>query len=106
LTDVAQLRRGEQGEPFPTGQLAKMGERGGVLWITKLGAIAASELGIPVGFMAVPPSQLTGGRDLLAPLVQAGPLPAEAPRPQPVDEDPLPVFRLWWVVHPTNLHLR
>ena len=53
LADVASLRRGEQGEPSVTGQLAKMGERG-TLWIAELGAIAAGELGVPVGIMAVP----------------------------------------------------
>ena len=54
LADVASLRRAEQGEPSVTGQLAKMGERGGTLWIAELGAIAAGELGVPVGIMAVP----------------------------------------------------
>jgi hypothetical protein len=72
-----------------------MVERGGAFWIAKLDAITAGELGVPVGIMAVPLSQLIGGRDFLAPLVEMRPLLAEASRPQPVDEDSLPVPRLW-----------
>ena len=54
--------------------------------MAELGAIAASELGVPVGIMAVPLSQLSGGRDLLAPVVEARPLLAEPSWPEPVDE--------------------
>jgi hypothetical protein len=89
-----------------TGQRAKPGERGGALWIAELRAIAARELGLPVGIVPVPFSQLGGGRDLFAPVIEAGPLFAEPPRPQSVDEHPLPVVGLWRVVHPTYLHMR
>jgi hypothetical protein len=106
LADVASLSCGQQGEPSLTGQHAKMGERRGALWIAELSAIAAREFGIPVGIMAVPLPQLGGGRDLLAPLVEADPLLAEPPRPEPVDQDPLPVLGLRRVVHPTKVHLR
>jgi hypothetical protein len=54
LADVALLCRGQQGEPSLTCQLAKVGQSGGPLWIAKLGAIAASEFGIPVEIMVVP----------------------------------------------------
>jgi hypothetical protein len=85
LADVASLCRGQQGEPSVTGQLAKTGERGGALWIAELGAIAADEIGVPVRIMAVPLSQLCGGRDLLAPVVEMSPFLAEPPRPEPID---------------------
>jgi hypothetical protein len=88
-----------------TGQGAKPGERGGALWIAELGAIAARELGVPVGIVAVPFPQLGGGRDLFAPVVKAGPLLAETPRPEPVDEHSLPIIGLWRVVHPTDLRM-
>src|SRR6188472_2846699 len=83
-----------------------MVERGGPLWIAKLGTIAATELGVPVRIMAVPLAQLVGGRDLLAPVIEPSALFAESPRPQSVDKHALPVFGFWRLVHPTNLHLR
>jgi hypothetical protein len=88
-----------------TGQRAKPGERGGALWIAELRAIAARELGLPVGIVPVPFSKLGGGRDLFAPVIEAGPLFAEPPRPQPVDEHSPPVIGLWRVVHPTDLRM-
>jgi hypothetical protein len=66
ITNVASLCRGQQGELSVTGQLTKMGESGGALWIAELGAIAVGEFGVPVRIMAIPHSQLCGGRDLLA----------------------------------------
>jgi hypothetical protein len=47
---------------------------------------------IAVEIMAVPLAQLVRPRDVLAPVVEVGLLFAEPPRPQPVDEHPLPVF--------------
>src|SRR5512132_2698691 len=83
--------------PSVTGQHTKVGQCGGPLEIAKLGAIAASELGIPVEIMAVRLAQLVRRRDVLAPVVEVGPLFAEPPRPQPVNEHPLPVVGLWRV---------
>jgi hypothetical protein len=60
-----------------TGQLAKVGQRGGPLGIAKLGARPASELGIPVEIMTVPLAQLVRRRDVLAQVVEVGPLFAE-----------------------------
>jgi hypothetical protein len=61
-----------------------MGERGGALWIAELSTIAG-ELGVSVRIMALPHSQLCEGRDLPAPVVEASPLLAEPPRPEPID---------------------
>jgi hypothetical protein len=54
LADFAALCSGQPGELSVTGQCAKPGERGGALWIAELRAIAARELGVPVGIVAVP----------------------------------------------------
>jgi hypothetical protein len=86
LADVASLRRSQQSEPSSTSQFAKMGEGGGVLRIVQLGAIAAGELGVPVGIMAVPLTQLGRRRDLFALVVEVSPLLAQSPRPEPIDQ--------------------
>jgi hypothetical protein len=75
----------------------------GTFRIVELGAIAASELIVPIGVVVVPMPQIGRRCDLLAPLVEMSPLFAEPARPEPVNEHALTVIRLWRIVDPPDL---
>jgi len=75
----------------------------GPLRILQLGAIARRELLEALRVVSVPPAQLVGGGDLLAPLVELGGVPAQSARPEAVDQDPPATLGLGWVVDAPDL---
>lgn len=69
----------------------------------QLGAVPAGEGVEAFDFVPVPAPQLGTGRHVLRPLVEMGVVPAQATRPEPIDEDA--VAALVGVVHATDIHL-
>src|SRR5690349_21261947 len=102
LADVASLRGGEQREATVTSQRLQVVVCDETFGAPEFGAVSTDELVVATGVVSVPLPQLGRGRDLLAPLVETGPLLAEPTRPQPVDEHALTVVGLCDVVHPTH----
>jgi len=86
LADVHGPGRGEQRHGPGGGQRADPAELLALRGAGQLIQVAAAEL-VELGrVVPVPLAQLGGGRGVLGPLVQAGRVLAQAPRPDPVDE--------------------
>lgn len=76
LTQRGQRHRAQRSECLP-------GRESGQLF-----PVATVELREALGDMSVPLTQLLTGSDVLRPLVEGGVLSRDAPRPEPVDQDP------------------
>jgi hypothetical protein len=74
--------------PSRVDQFPKSVHRGRRLRAGEFGEVAATELGEPLGPVAVPAAQRRGWGDVLEPLVQVGGVLAHAPWPHPVDQHP------------------
>jgi methylated-DNA-[protein]-cysteine S-methyltransferase len=100
------LRRGEERHrPLPGG-LDDPSHGLGPLRLLQLGAIARGELLEALGIVSVPPAQLIGRGDLLAPLVEPGGVLAQPTGPEAVDEDSPAILGPGWVVDAPDLDRR
>jgi hypothetical protein len=87
------------------GELAQMGQRGGLLPRVQLGLVPAPELGEALRNVAVPFAQLGRWRDRFSPFVERGPGLGEPARPEPIDQDAQRLLAGGIVVHPPDADL-
>src|SRR5271165_7226569 len=98
------LRRGQQRCGPAADEPAQLTEGGFGVGAFELVFVARDERVVASRVMAVPAPQLRRRSDVFAPPVDARIVPADAPGPEPVDQYPQPVVRLWWVVDSGQPH--